>query len=396
MSSRRQLRVAELLQRELAEIIAFEMRDPRLSLVTITRVRVSTDLKHANVYLTSLGDDAETSEAISTLNGANGYLRRQLGARTVLRYVPDLSFHLDESSIESRRIGELLDSLDIADDDESDTRRPARQSPIDRGMTAEPTHFASFQQAEALIAASHNPLLVCHISPDGDAIGSLLGLMWLLRARGKAVTALSQDGVPENLRFLPGSAAVATEATDAHDLLIALDCSDPGRLGKVGEDTHLNRLPLVNIDHHITNPHFGAVNIVDPLAASTAELLCQLVQALGWEMPINAAQCLLAGIVSDTLGFRTSNTSARSLYFAQQMMEAGGSLHQVTDQVLERRRFDSICLWGQASGGCAPGRWHRLDSHSASTAHCPAAAWTRRTRGSPTSWSPQSRPRCRW
>lgn len=208
--------------------------------------------------------------------------------------------------------------------------------------------LSQFALAADLIAASRQPLLICHVAPDGDAIGSLLGLMWLLDARGKTVTALSQDGVPEDLCFLPGSAGVVTEVRGRPDLLIAVDCSDPGRLGKAGQDTYLNQLPLLNIDHHVTNPGFGTVNMVDPLAASTAELLFDLAQALDWEMPGAAAQCLLTGIVTDTQGFRTSNTTARSLYSAQRLMEAGASLHLVTERVLERRSFDSICLWGQA------------------------------------------------
>ncbi|MCA9869479.1 MAG: 30S ribosome-binding factor RbfA [Anaerolineae bacterium] len=116
MSSRRQLRVAELVQRELAEMVTFELRDPRLSLVNITRVRVSPDLKYANVYITSLGDEAETAEAIDGLTNATGFLRTQLGQRTKLRYVPDLAFHIDEALLESRRINELLDSLAIEAD----------------------------------------------------------------------------------------------------------------------------------------------------------------------------------------------------------------------------------------------------------------------------------------
>ena len=207
---------------------------------------------------------------------------------------------------------------------------------------------ALFSQAAELIAASRQPLLVCHVAPDGDAIGSLLGLKWLLEARGKIVTALSQDGVPENLRWLPGAASVVNEAGGLPDLVIGVDCSDPGRLGSVIDDTRFSRVPLINIDHHITNTEFGAVNIVDPQAASTAELLFGLAQTLGWEVPTTAAQCLLTGIVTDTLGFRTSNTTARTLFCAQQLMETGASLHLITERVLERRSFDSICLWGQA------------------------------------------------
>ena len=120
MSSRRQLRVAELLQRELAQMVTFELRDPRLALVTITRVRVSPDLRHANIYITNLGDEAETAEAIKSLSNATGYMRRELGKRTDLRYVPDLSFHLDEALVEGRRINELLDTLIIEEEVDGD------------------------------------------------------------------------------------------------------------------------------------------------------------------------------------------------------------------------------------------------------------------------------------
>ena len=119
MSTRRQLRVAELLQRELAQMVTFELRDPRLALVTITRARVSPDLRYANIYFTTLGDQTETAEAVEALTSATSYMRRELGKRTDLRYVPDLSFHLDEGLVESRRINELLDALVIDDDDDA-------------------------------------------------------------------------------------------------------------------------------------------------------------------------------------------------------------------------------------------------------------------------------------
>lgn len=94
-------------------MVTFELRDPRLALVTITRVRVSSDLRHASVYLTTLGDKAEADEALEALAQATGFLRHQLGLRTKLRYVPDLVFHLDEGLVESRRINDLLDTLAV-------------------------------------------------------------------------------------------------------------------------------------------------------------------------------------------------------------------------------------------------------------------------------------------
>ncbi|MEZ4769081.1 MAG: DHH family phosphoesterase [Caldilineales bacterium] len=207
---------------------------------------------------------------------------------------------------------------------------------------------AQFGRAAELIAASRRPLLICHVAPDGDAIGSLLGLTWILRALGKEVTPASQDGVPRNLRFLPGSQGVVTQAAGPADLVIAIDSSDLERLGTVYDQPLLHSLPLLNIDHHVTNLMFGSLDVVVPAATSAAEVIYDLATSQGWPIPPHAAQCLLTGLVTDTRGFRTSNVSARTLEIAQKLMEAGGSLHAVTEGVLEQRSFDTVCLWGHA------------------------------------------------
>ena len=212
----------------------------------------------------------------------------------------------------------------------------------------QPDLLTQFDQAAELIAASRWPLLICHVAPDGDAIGSLLGLTWILRALGKNVTPASQDGVPKNLRFLPGSQTVVSQAAGQADLVIAIDSSDLERLGTVYDQALLNNVPLLNIDHHITNLMFGSLNVVAPTATSAAEVVYDLAQSQGWPIPPEAAQSLLTGLVTDTRGFRTSNVSARTLEIAQRLMEAGGSLHTVTEGVLEQRSFDTVCLWGHA------------------------------------------------
>lgn len=111
MSTRRQLRVAELIRQELASMVIFDLRDPRLALISVTRVQVSPDLRHANVFISSLTEDAERSEALLALRHASGLLRRELGKRTALRYVPELAFHFDDGLIESQRMSDLLDDL---------------------------------------------------------------------------------------------------------------------------------------------------------------------------------------------------------------------------------------------------------------------------------------------
>lgn len=111
MSTRRQLRVAELIQHELANLLAFDLRDPRLAFVSVTRVQVSADLRHANVYISSLSGEEAAGEVLAAVHRASGFLRRELGVRTTLRYVPELAFHFDEGLVQSQRMSDLLDEI---------------------------------------------------------------------------------------------------------------------------------------------------------------------------------------------------------------------------------------------------------------------------------------------
>lgn len=206
-----------------------------------------------------------------------------------------------------------------------------------------------YEALNAYLLASRRPLLICHLAPDADAVGSLLGMKSLLEDQGKDVIAAVQDGIPEALRFLPGWEAVVrqTEA-NTFDLVISLDSSDLQRLGSAYSPQHHAKLPLINIDHHVTNVHFGTLNIVDVAASSTAEMVYRLAEALEWPISQPAAQCILAGLVADTLCFRTANVTASVLGIAQSLMEAGASLALVNEHLFNRRTSASICIWGKA------------------------------------------------
>lgn len=112
MPTRRQERVADLLQEEISDLLQREVRDPRLEFVTVTAVKVSSDLCHAWVYVSLLGSEEEQQAALVGLQHAAGFLRHELGARLSLRRVPDLAFVLDESIERGQRILELLDQLE--------------------------------------------------------------------------------------------------------------------------------------------------------------------------------------------------------------------------------------------------------------------------------------------
>jgi phosphoesterase RecJ-like protein len=184
--------------------------------------------------------------------------------------------------------------------------------------------------------------------PDGDAIGSLLGLGWALHRLGKEHTLACADPVPDSFAYLPGSKAIVAHPEGNYDLVIGLDCSDLKRLGDAYDQDSLRGVPIINIDHHVTNVGFGSVNWVDPSSAATAQMVLTLIEHL--EVPLDPAMatCLLNGIVTDTRGFRTPSTTPAAMEAAIRLMTAGASLSEITEQVFNRRPLAVVCLWGRA------------------------------------------------
>ena len=186
-------------------------------------------------------------------------------------------------------------------------------------------------------------LLVSHIRPDGDAVGSLLGLGLSLQAAGKRVQMVLSDGVPGNLRHLPGSQLVATRSEIGYDLVAVLDCSD---LKRVGDALSAEIVPDINIDHHVTNLNFANLNLVDVSAVATAEILAEALAA--WGLPLNqpVAEALITGIITDTLGFRTANMTPKALRVAADLMDFGVDISKLYALALAQRSFDAVRFWG--------------------------------------------------
>jgi len=195
-------------------------------------------------------------------------------------------------------------------------------------------------QAQSVYAA-------CHIMPDGDAIGSLLGLGLALRRLGKACTMACADPLPAKFDFLAGADEVVSRRPTTEEIIVTVDVSDIQRLGSLYDQTVFSSRLVINIDHHVTNTRFGAVNIVRQLP-STAEIVGSLIPKLGLPLDKDVASALLAGVVTDTRCFRTGNVTARQLRFAIQMMNAGASLADITELVFNREPVSAVCVWGQA------------------------------------------------
>ena len=204
----------------------------------------------------------------------------------------------------------------------------------------------SLSQSSRLLDETHRPLLVTHVAPDGDATGSLLALGWVLFALGKSPTLACQDALPPRFAFLPGfEKVVQTPPPGPYDLLIALDCSDLDRIGRIAEIVGRD-LPILNIDHHVTNTRFGTVDLVAEDAVSTTHLLYHLIRHLHYPLDERIATCLLTGLVTDTRGFRTANVTSEILRIAVELMEAGAPLTVITRNGLDRRPLAALRLWG--------------------------------------------------
>lgn len=202
---------------------------------------------------------------------------------------------------------------------------------------------ASIATLKAKIDAASRILIVSHLRPDGDAVGSLLGLGLFLQGMGKDVNMVLEDGVPTIFHHLEGSDQIYKEPIGIYDLMIVLDCSDISRVGDVLDEYGQ---PDVNIDHHPTNTFFAHLNIVDPKAVATAEMLVDLLAVFNTPLTQEIAASLLTGIIMDTLGFRTSNITPKALRMAAALQEAGADLPTLYRKALIQRSYEALQYWG--------------------------------------------------
>lgn len=187
-----------------------------------------------------------------------------------------------------------------------------------------------------------NILVASHVRPDGDAVGSLLGLGLALLDAGKSVQMVLVDGI-SSYKYLEGSDLVVREPKREHDTFITVDCADFKRLGKAFENFGP---PDINIDHHKTNERFGKLNLIEEDEVATAAILTNYLPKWGYKITKPVAAALLTGIVTDTLGFRTSNTNPSALRLCAQLMETGADMTDLYMRALVKKTFPAARYWG--------------------------------------------------
>jgi phosphoesterase RecJ-like protein len=199
----------------------------------------------------------------------------------------------------------------------------------------------------ALIQPAQRIALLAHEHPDGDCLGSVLGLAHMLSALGKTCVPACADPAPETFSFLPGIETLQqTLGDEQFDLVIALDAGELTRFGALYERHRgfLDKATILNIDHHISSQGCGQVNIIDPAAASTTELLVLFQQQAGLQLSQDAAQCLLTGLITDTSSFQYPSTTPRTMEAGAILLRAGAAAETIVAPIYRSRPLAQVRL----------------------------------------------------
>ncbi|PMQ00935.1 MAG: hypothetical protein CBR30_08480 [Dictyoglomus sp. NZ13-RE01] len=198
-----------------------------------------------------------------------------------------------------------------------------------------------------VLNSEDNFLLVTHKNPDGDAVGSILGLYYFLLERNKKVDLYIPGGIPYFYQFLAVENLSTFDCNKSYNVAVFLDCGDVERIGE--NNGFIEKIPLIiNIDHHPTNTYFGNINLVDPSASSVTEILTNLILKFDKNISEKTAECFLTGLITDTGSFRFSNTTINSLKTAIKLMEKGANISYISKEVYEKKSLSSLKLLGTA------------------------------------------------
>ena len=215
---------------------------------------------------------------------------------------------------------------------------------------------SSMKEAAQLVTSKDRFLVTAHERPDGDAAGSVLSMGHMLRACGKECFLFTQDEVPPSLDFLPGVTEIAHELPEwvpGSYCLVVLDCNEIERVGKDGRKALEFCDSAMILDHHLGDGFCGdisvpCVSIINTRACATASLCFDLFRELGWEITKDVATCIYTAMLTDTGGFRYSNTSVRAFELARELVLSGADPYEISLRCFESRPLSKLKLLGLA------------------------------------------------
>jgi phosphoesterase RecJ-like protein len=205
---------------------------------------------------------------------------------------------------------------------------------------------ASFEQIGDVIRRHQSFVLLSHVRPDGDAIGSQLGLGFSLLAAGKSVRLFNEDGLPDSLAFLRGSERIERPPTEPVDVevVIALDTATRPRLGDACLHAASAGKLWLNIDHHISNPGYGDLNLIDATSPATGEILYELIAALDLPLPEESRDALYVAVSTDTGSFQYPSTTAKTYDMAADLIRRGLDVGTINSKTYDNHPFRRLEL----------------------------------------------------
>ena len=322
----RTLRVGALIKEEIAKLIMKGMKDPRIGFVSVMDVRMSADLRYANVYVSLYGSEAERKSSLIGLQHSAGWVRHEVGKYLHMRTLPEIRFFPDDTLDKVYHLEEVFEEIHAE-------------------QKLQPMLEISLEESVAALRSASRFYIAVHTNPDGDCVGSMLALRLLLRQMGVTEITCAVDGVvPAVYKGLSGAATIVDASVEPpeYDVAVLVDCGRLDRTGRVADHIQPGRRLLV-FDHHQEPGEPGASGIINTRYAATGELIADLYKAA--EIPISqdAAECLYAAVATDTGCFRFSNTTADTHRLAGDLMEAGidvGALNKRLFSDVSRQKFE--------------------------------------------------------
>ncbi len=320
-------RVGELIRQEIAQLLTKGLKDPRIGFVSVMDVEMSKDLHYATVNVSLYGSEKERKGSLIGLQNSSGWIRREVGKNVRLRFTPEIRFKADDTLDNVYALQRVFDEI-------RDERKG--EPMIGIGL---PAVIEELKNANSFLITSH-------VSPDGDAVGSILTLRYLLEALGKReITCMLADPIPDVYKTLPGAGDIKTPEAEipAYDLAVVVDVARLERVGAVANHISDTQKILI-IDHHLEESPNGTSGFIDSTYAATGEIMVDLYEESGKTLSPEAAKCAYVAQVTDTGGYRYSNTSARSHRIAATLHESGIDHAEICSEIFERNSRAKMAL----------------------------------------------------
>lgn len=319
-------RVAEYIREEIAKLLIDGIKDPRLGFVSVMGVKMSKDLRYANVYVSLYGDEKQRKSSLVALQNSAGWVKAMIAHNLHMRYIPEIRFFPDDSLDRVYAMEEVFNKI-------HETRE--QQPFIHLNL---PTLIEEIKTSDRI-------MLTTHERPDGDAIGSLLGLWYWLESQGKEVVfPMIAKKVPKMYLFMPRADKILTleDEEPPHinvDTVIIVDVASLDRIGDVAQLV-VPAHKVIVIDHHDTPGANGLMGFIDASYSACGEIIAEMFLTTQTPLTKESAVCLYVAQATDTGGYRFSNTKARSHQIASVLLETEFDLEEINTKI-----FDTMTIY---------------------------------------------------